>query len=384
MGFDPTEIYLDNAATTEPWPEVRSAVEHAMKDGFGNPSSLHARGARAARAVAEAAEHVRVMVGGDWRVVFTSGGTEADNTAVLGFAPKGRRKVIVTSAVEHSAVTDACLEAQARGSEVIEISAGETGVVSPDEISRAVDDRAALVALVYVASEMGTVQPVGEIARMVKRVAPKCRVHVDAVQAAPQLPRLDLPAEVDSVAVSAHKIHGPQGVGALLLRPGIRPRSLLFGGDQQDGLRPGTLNLPGITGFGEAARLMNERRTEGALRMRAVADGLLGGITGSCDGVRPLGDPASRAAGMLVLAVDGVRSEVLLHNLEQHGVYASAGSACHARRTAPPACLVDAGLRPGEGSVRLSLSFDTDEEAASRAVSSFIEALELARSAGVS
>jgi len=370
------EIYLDNAATTRPWPEVVEAVAEAMRDGFGNASSLHRRGLDAARRVDDARQALLELVGsGEWRVVFTSGGSESDTTAVLGAAPRGKRDGIVTTTLAHAAVEDSCRRAAELGARVVELAAGESGIVEPEAIAGAADERTALVALNHVASEMGTVQPVAESARRAKQVAPRCRVLVDAVQAAAQLPALDYPREVDMIALSAHKIHGPPGVGALLLRPDVRPRKLIRGGDQQDGLRAGSIDVPGASGFGVAARLLRERRAAGVARMREIADRFLAGVGAGLDEVRALGDPARRAPGLLLLAVGGVRSEVLLHALEMRGVLAASSSACHSTRAEPPRPLVDAGLRRDEGAIRLSLSVDTTAEEMDEAARIFVDAV---------
>lgn len=373
------EIYLDNCATTRSAPEVIAAMADALGDGFGNASSTHGRGVEASRRVDEAARRICEAVGGTWRVVFTSGGTEADNLAVLGTVPRGKRDAVITTTMEHAAVEEACQAVEQRGGRHVTVGGGVFGVVSPEQVLSALDEKTALVSIIHVASEMGTVQPVAEIARAVKATRPRCRVHVDAVQALAQLPLLDYPPEIDMVSVSAHKIHGPQGVGALLLRPNVRPRSLFFGGDQQDGIRPGTLNVPGIAGMGLAARLHVGRRSEAAARMRTLCDRLIDGLTSRVEGARLLGSPALRAPGIAVMAVTGLRSQTLLHGLEMHGVLASAGSACHARRSSPPRCLVDAGLRDDEASVRLSLSFDTTSAQIDEAVLRFEETVRALR-----
>jgi cysteine desulfurase len=372
VGSTTEEIYLDNAATTKPWPQVREAVANALESGFGNASSLHKRGLDAAQQIAQAADHVKDLAGSrEWRVVFTSGGSESITTAILGTVPRGKRDTVVTSTVEHAAVEDACKLVAERGGRVLELSAGSSGVVDPDDFAAAVDERTALVSLVHVASEMGTTQPVEQVGRLVKRAALRCRVHVDAVQAAAQLGVLDYSAAVDMVSISAHKIHGPQGVGALLLRPNVVPRQLICGGDQQEGIRPGTFNLPGIVGFGVAAALTVERRQKMVGQMASQAQELIQRVVGEVTGVRLMGDRQARAPGMVVLAVEGVRSQVLLHALEMRGVLASSGSACHSRRTRPPRCLLDAGLRSNEGVVRFSLGPDTSDteiDAAARAM----------------
>lgn len=378
------EIYLDNAATTRPWPQVVASVENAMTVGFGNASSRHTRGLGAGRQVVRAEEAIVNMVGGGpWRVCFTSGGTEADNLAVLGSVPRGKRRTVVTSGLEHAAVEEACGRLSEIGCRVVEISAGTSGVVDPLAFEEAVDEQTALVSLVYVASEMGTVQPVGEVARRVKAKQKRCRVHVDAVQASAQCQSFSLSPEVDMVSVTAHKIHGPQGVGALLLRPSVHPRPLLFGGDQQGGIRPGTYNLAGIVGFGVAAYEYTHRRHTGVPRMKQLADHLVEELVAHVPGAFRLGDPAARAAGIVVLAFDGVESEVLLHTMEMHGVLASSSSACHAARREPPRCLVAAGLKKHQGAVRFSLSIDTTKEEIEQTIGIVQEAVASIRSGRV-
>ncbi|MCP4603086.1 MAG: cysteine desulfurase [Proteobacteria bacterium] len=376
-----TEIYLDNAATTQPLPEVVEAINQAMGSDFGNASSLHRRGLAASHQITEAKKAIQDVVGSmPWEVVFTSSGTESDSMAVLGSVPRGKRNRVVTSTVEHAAVTEACKRATERGGCFLEIGAGLSGTVDPAAMAAAVDEKTALVSIIHVANEIGTIQPVADIARLVKARAPDCLVHVDAVQALAHLPGLDYPPEVDMVSISAHKIHGPQGIAALLLRPGVKPRPLICGGDQQEGLRPGTLNLPGIVGFGVAIRLLGIRRKEIVDRMGSLTDRLVEELTSRVQGVRPLGDPACRAPGIAVLAVDRVPSEVLLHALEMRGVLASSGSACHSTRSEPPRSLRDAGLRADQGAVRLSLSSETTRDEIERAIVAFIEAVEAVRS----
>ncbi len=376
-----TEIYLDNAATTRPWPEVVEAMNLAMSRGFGNSSSLHRRGLAASRQVVDAQDTIQTVIGsGPWKVVFTSGGTESDSMAVLGSVPRGRRDRVVTTTVEHAAVTEACKLVVERGGRSSAIRAGESGVVDPAAVADAVDDETALVSIVHVASEIGTIQPVADIARLVKAKVPSCRVHVDAVQALAQLSTLDYPPEVDMVSISAHKIHGPQGVGALLLRPNIRPRPLICGGDQQEGLRPGTFNLPGIAGFGAAIRLFGQRRGQGILHMKALTDRLVCELTSYVHGIRPLGDPTCRSAGIAVLAIDQTQSEVLLHAMEMRGVLAASSSACHSTRAEPPQSLRDAGLRKDQGAARFSLSLDTTKDEIDFAIAAIIDAIEAVRS----
>ena len=246
-------------------------------------------------------------------------------------------------------------------------------------MAAAVDDRTALVSIVHVAGEMGTVQPINDIARAVKQKNKKARFHTDAVQAAARLARLDYGPAVDMVALCGHKIGGPMGVGALLLRPGVTVRPLFFGGDQQEGERPGTFNVPGIAGMGAAARMMVAERAEAVPRLADLTARLGRRLLQSAEGVRLLGEESCRAPGLLVVAVRGVRSEVLLHTMEKYGLFASAGSACHSTRREPPACLVDDGLAPDEAVVRFTPGAGVTEDDVEDAARIFETALQEVR-----
>jgi len=373
------EIYLDNAATTRPYPEVRAAVARAMDDGFGNASSRHRRGLAAARQVETATERILNLVGsGQWKVIFTSGGTESDNLAIFGTVPRGPRNTVITTSVEHAATEEACAHIAASGGTCVIVNAGNSGVVAPERMAEAVDNATGLVTFTGLANEMGTVQKVNEIAAAVKGRNNRLKVHVDAVQAMAQLSRLNYSSDVDMISISSHKIHGPQGVGALLIRPSVSLRPMIRGGDQQGGTRPGTFNLPGIVGFGEAAFMTSKLRDDGVARMRELSLRLLHGVCDNGD-ARPLGSPQHRGDAMVVVAVPAVPSEVMLHALEMRGVIASAGSACHASRNESPACLTDAGLKNGEGAIRFSLSFETTREEIEQTIVSFHEALQAMR-----
>jgi cysteine desulfurase len=376
-----TEIYLDNAATTHPWPEVVNAVTAAMSGPYGNASSRHRQGLAASREIVRVTEIILDVVGGGpWRVIFTSGGTEANSLAILGSVPKGRRRDIVSTSVEHAAVDEACRAATRKDGSYIEVNAGREGVVSPDGISTEVTETTGLVSTVYAAGEMGTLQPVGAAAKAVKSRFRRCRFHADAVQALGRQKRLHLPPEIDMVTISAHKIHGPQGIGALLVRPDLGLRPILFGGDQQQGARPGTLNLAGIVGFGAALEKLAALRETAVPKMAALSQLLIDGVVAEAARTRPLGNPDARTPGVAIIAFADVESEVLLHTLEERGVLASASSACHATRKTPPKCLIDAGLTPGEGAVRFSLSFDTTEDEINAAIAAIADSVRAVRS----
>lgn len=358
----PERIYLDNAATTPPDPAVIEAMAEVLRTAYGNPSSLHRLGVEAEARVAAARAEVAAALGvAPTQVVFTSGGTEANALALVGAARayRSRGAHLVTTAVEHSSVLDTLRALAQEGWALTVLPVDRWGRVDPDAVARALRPDTVLVSVMAVNNEVGTVQPVAAIARGLRERRGDGRLpllHVDAVQAFGTLP---VPVEdADLVTVSAHKVHGPKGVGALVVRPGVRLVPLLHGGEQERGLRPGTENVPGIVGFGVAARLVREAG-DVTPHLRALRARLL-------EGLRPVEDlvvnsPPDGAPHILNVQVPGVRGETLVHRLEQEGVYVSTGSACHSRDPRPSHVLLAMGLRreAALASIRLSLSRHT-------------------------
>lgn len=372
--MQPLEIYLDNGATTRVDRRVAEAALHAMVDAFGNPSSAHKLGAEAARLVAGARQKLAAALGGDVaEVTFTSGGTEANALAVQGATARARH--VVASGFEHPSVADAVKALQERGVEVTLVAPSAGGVVSAEAFAAAVRPDTALAACLWVQNEIGTVQPVDAIARAVKARTPRCHVHVDAVQALGKL-RIDVAAAAfDSLAVSAHKIHGPKGVGALWLRKGARLRPLVHGGGQERGLRPGTEGVPGIVALGLAAELAVAALPASAPRMAAQRDRLWSAIASALPSAERWGAPEHAAPHVLSLGLPGVPAEPLLNALSAAGVYVSAGSACHARDKKPSATLRAIGVPDDVGTIRLSLSRDTTDDEIARAADAVIAAV---------
>jgi len=376
-------IYLDNAATTPVDPVVRDYVLGFLSEEFGNPSSAHVLGQRTAAVIERARKSVAEAVGsGPWNVYFTSGGTEADNLALFGTVPRGKRKKVIISAIEHPAVGEACGHLESKGIEVVRIPA-PSGVLDTLALSSSVDDDTAAVALIHVQNEIGTVQPIACASRMVREKAPKAHFHVDAVQSMGQLEKLDIPYEVDSVAVSGHKIHGLKGTGALLVRPGAKVRPVLFGGEQQDGLRPGTENVPGIAGMGKACELLVEKRAAASALMSRLSRELKERIVDSIPDVMIPGDEDRMCPATFSVGVKDVMSEVLLRVLQTKGVIASAGSACHTGNSEPSAALVSAGLPGGWGAVRFSLSRNNTEDEIEQAARLLSESVQEIRKGSV-
>jgi cysteine desulfurase len=368
------EIYLDNGATTAVDPRVAAAALSAMTEAWGNPSSSHRLGAAAARLLTHARAQVAAALGADaGEITFTSGGTEANALALQGAT--ARAKHVVVSGFEHPSVADAARALAERGVEVTTVAPSPGGVVAPEAFAQAVRAETALVACLWVQNEIGTVQPVDAIARAVKARAPRCHVHVDAVQALGKLP-IDLAASAfDSLALSAHKIHGPKGAGALWLRKSARLRPLVYGGGQERGLRPGTEGMPGIVALGLAVELAAQARAEAAPRMARLRDQLWEAIAQALPTVMRHGDPALAAPHVLSIGFPHLLAEPLLHALEAKGVYVSAGSACHAKERKPSTTLRAIGVPDHVATLRLSLSRLTRDDEIARAAEAVVAAV---------
>jgi cysteine desulfurase len=363
------EVYLDNGATTRVEPAVAEAMVHAMTVAYGNPSSAHRLGVEAARAIAAARGRVARAIGADpSEIVFTSGGTEANALGFRGAAEAARSRHVVVSALEHPSVAAAALALAARGWEVSTVAPTRAGLVEAEALAEAVRPDSAAVALIWVQNELGTVQPIARAVRAVKARAPRCHVHVDAVQAVGKLAVDVSELGCDSLSLSAHKIHGPKGAGALWLKKGARVAPLVHGGGQERDLRPGTEGVPGIVGLGVAVELAERARPEAAARMAQLRDALWTRLLARLPAAMRHGDPAASAPHILSVGFPGLPAEPLLHALEARGVYVSAGSACHARDKKPSATLRAIGVPDDVATLRFSLSRHTSDEEIARAV----------------
>jgi cysteine desulfurase len=321
-------VYLDNAATTPVDPQVLEAMLPHLGGRRGNPSSLHASGAAAREAVEEAREPVAELIGAaPDEIFFTSGGTEADNLAILGLAraaPPAKRHAVV-SRVEHAAVRESVRHLESEGFEVSWVGVGSDGIVDPAEFANALRPETALAAMIWANNEVGTVEPIEELAQIcTERGVP---LHADAVQAAGRL-TLDIgKVPVSSLALSGHKLYGPQGVGALYVREDVSLEPLLYGGGQERGLRSGTENVAAIVGLGVAARLAGEEMSERVRHEEELRDRILAGVT-KIPGVRVNGHPRKRLSNNVHLIVDGVEAEGLVLLLDALGYEIGSGSAC--------------------------------------------------------
>jgi cysteine desulfurase len=377
-------IYLDNAASTRPAPEVIDAMAQAARDLFANPSSAHALGAAAARAIDEARGRVADALGAaaPSEIVFTSGGTEADALGLLGAAARARGRHLVVTALEHPAILRSAELLVAQGYELTLVPPDPSGVVRAVDVAAAVRPDTAVVAVMLVNNELGTIQPVTEIAQALRHLdhAHRPHLHVDGVQAFGFLSFRVSSLGADSLAISGHKFHGPKGTGALWVRPGARLSPLWDGGRQERGLRSGTENLPGCVALGVAAALAAQHRDSHLPeRIRDQRDRLereiLSSVATPETEVLPTVSGAPRAPHISSLAFPGLPAEPLLHALESRGVYASAGSACASRARGPNHVLKAVGVDESSAVLRFSLSRETTAAEVDGAVAALREAI---------
>lgn len=362
------EAYLDNSATTRCYKEVKDIVVKTMLEDYGNPSAMHLKGVEAEayvkQAVKEIAKTLKVQ---EKEIFFTSGGTESDNWAIIGTALANNRqgRHIITTPFEHAAVSAPLAWLQKQGYEVTEIPVDERGNLLLDKLAEAVREDTILVSTMYVNNEMGAVVPVEKVGRIVHEKNPKTLYHVDAVQGYGKYRIYPKKMGIDLLAVSSHKIHGPKGVGFLYVSEKAKLQPLILGGGQQKGMRSGTDNVPGIAGLGVAAKKIYENLEEDTARMRALKEYFAAELR-TIDQVEINGPEVSDGAPhILNVSFLGVRSEVLLHTLEDRQIYVSAGSACSSHKRAGSASLGALRLSPErkESAVRFSLcEFTTKEE----------------------
>src|SRR5262245_30313214 len=371
-------IYLDNNASTKVDPEVRVAMARALEIA-GNPSSVHAEGRLARRAVEEARDEVARLVGADsTEILFTSGGTESNAMAIFG-AAAGRSGRIVRGGAEHPSVRGAFARLSSGGAfEEVGVDPEPSGALDPRKAAEAIAPGAVLVSLMLASNEYGALFPVEEVAAAARTAG--AAMHSDAVQAAGRVPVDVRRLGVDLLSLSAHKIHGPKGVGALFVRRGTHLEPHTPGGGQERRLRAGTENTPGIVGFGVAARLARERLAEDAERIGRLRDRLEGAILASTPESRAVGGSVTRLPNTSAILFEGISGEALAIRLDLEGIAVSVGSACSSGTTAPSPALLSLGLSRAEARrvVRLSLSrFTTDAEVdeAARRIPSAVAAM---------
>lgn len=332
------EAYLDNSATTRCLESVRDIVVKTMMEDYGNPSSRHTKGVEAERYLREARQIIASTLKADEKeIFFTSGGTESNNWALIGGAMANRRagNHIITTAIEHAAVLQPMLYLKEQGFEVTFLPVDEQGHISLEQLKRELRETTILVSVMYVNNEMGAVQPIEEIGKIVKEYNPSILFHVDAIQAYGKYRIYPKKLGVDMLSVSGHKIHGPKGVGFLYVREKIKLHPLILGGGQQRGMRSGTDNVPGIAGLGEAAREAYRDFDEKISHLYELKRYFMEGIRRIPDTKINSQEGEESAPHIVSVSFRGVRSEVLLHALEERGIYVSSGSACSSNKKLP-------------------------------------------------
>lgn len=368
--------YLDNSATTKVYPEVVELMTKVMLEDYGNPSSVHMKGVEAEKYVTQATKQIASAIKvNEKEIFFTSGGTESDNMALIGTALANNRagKHIITTKIEHPAILNTCKYLESIGFEISFLSVDEYGVISLEELDKLLRSDTILVSIMHTNNEVGSVQPIAQAGALIKKKNPATLFHVDAVQGFTKAEIFPKKLNIDMLSVSGHKIHGPKGIGFLYINEKVKIKPISYGGGQQKGLRNGTLNVPGIAGIGLATKMGIESMKEDNERLYELKKYFLDRAC-KLDKVVVNGCPSDEdgsfaikktAPHIMNISVMGLRSEVMLHALEDKGVYVSAGSACasHSKKESSTLKSMGADAERMDGALRLSMSsFTTKEE----------------------
>jgi len=359
------QIYLDYAATTPADPEVVQAMLPYFHDAFGNPSAIYSYGQEAKNAVEEARTKVARLIGArDDEIVFTGSGTEADNFALKGvaFANKSKGNHIITSSIEHHAVLESCKFLGKMDFKITYLPVDSYGLVDPQDVKKAITDKTILISIMHANNEVGTIQPICEISKVAKEAG--VYFHTDAVQTAGHIPSNVKELGVDLLAMSAHKLYGPKGVGLLYIKKGTKIMPFLNGGAQERGRRASTENVPGIVGFGKAAELAGRDIDSEAARITRLRDKLITGIQKNIEHIKLNGHPVNRLPNNVNISVEFVEGEAMCLNMDMSGICISTGSACSSTSLEASHVLLALGLDPvkAHGSLRFTLGKWTTEE----------------------
>lgn len=367
-------IYLDHNASTPVDPEVADAVHSVLKTNFGNPSSGHDIGLRAKASMEKARLQVAELIGASpEEVVFTSGGTESNNLAILGAALKKKKGHIITSVIEHPSVSNPCRQLETKGFSCSYVGVDPDGRVSIEDIRKAVRRDTFLITIMHANNETGVLQPIEEIGAMAREKG--ISFHTDAAQTVGKLPVNMEKLNVDMLTIAAHKFYGPKGIGALGVKKGVELDPLLFGAGHERGLKPGTENVPGIVGLGKACEMAGIYMKERTSHIKRLTGMLYAALREKIPGLRLNGHETLRLANTLNMCLSGVDSSALLERIK-NSVAASSGSACHAGERKPSAVLMAMGVSEADAmsSIRLSTGKDTTEEEITEAVEIIVKA----------
>lgn len=373
-------LYLDNSATTKTDPQVIKVMTDVLENYFGNPSSLHKKGLEAERLLSKSREVVAKSLGVlPQEIVFTSGGTEGDNMALKGIALgyQNRGKHIITTRIEHPAIINSCAQLEQLGFEVTYLEVDRWGFVNPQDLENKIKDETILISVMHVNNEVGTIQPLEQIGEIIKKY-PKVFFHVDAVQSFGKVPLELKQWNIDLATISGHKIHGPKGIGALYIKKGIKLVPLFTGGGQEGNIRSGTENLPAIAGFAKACQIAREIFVDDSQNMIINKEKCIERLKNDFPQVI-INSPDNGKASpyILNLSVPGLKGEVLLHALEEEGIYVSTGSACSSKKDifSPVLSAMDIDKEIMLGSIRVSFSYGVTEENIKELFNSFAMAL---------
>ena len=362
------EVYFDNSATTRVFDQVKDIMIKTMTEDFGNPSAKHKKGMEAERYIKEAQEAVaKTLKVNPKEIIFTSGGTESNNMALIGTALAKKRagNHIISTGIEHASVYNPLAFLEEQGFRVTYLPVDREGLVDPQALKAAICPETILVSVMYVNNEIGAVEPVEELGRIIKETKPDVLFHVDAIQAYGKYVIRPKKMGIDMLSASGHKFHGPKGVGFLYLNENAKVRPILYGGEQQRGMRSGTENVPGIAGLGVAASLIYENHQEKVDYLYHLKEYFSAKVS-AIEGVSLNGRPGRDSAPQIVsVSFAGVRSEVLLHALEDRGIYVSSGSACSSNHPGVSGTLKGIGLKKEllDATIRFSFSiFNTEAE----------------------
>lgn len=362
------EVYLDNSATTRCFPEVAELMKQIMCEDYGNPSSLHRKGVQAENHLRTARETIaKILKVNEKELLFTSGGTESDNLALIGAAHANcrRGKHLITTSIEHPAILQTMKFLEEEGYRVTCLPVDEKGCIRPEDLQRAITGETILVSIMYTNNEVGSQQPIAQAGALIKKINPQILFHVDAVQGFGKARIYPKKMNIDMLSVSGHKLHGPKGVGFLYVDSHVKLKPIIFGGGQQGGMRSGTENVPGIAGIAKAAQIMYASYDQDMEKLYRLKKCFIEGVKKIDQVVVNGPDCMDGAPHIVSVSFKGVRSEVLLHSLEDKGIYVSAGSACSAHKPQPSATLMAMGVPKDllSSTIRFSFSvFTTMEE----------------------
>jgi len=356
------KVYMDHAATTPMDKEVFEAMKPYFLEKYGNASSLHSFGMEAKEALEKSREMVANLIGASVdEIIFTGGGTESDNLAIKGIAFKAGKGHVITSSIEHPAVLETCKFLEKKGFRVTYLPVDKYGLINPEDVENAIEKDTILITIMHANNEIGTIEPIEEIGKIASEN--NILFHTDAVQSIGKIPIDVKKINVDLLSISAHKIYGPKGVGALYVKKGTKIDAIIHGGGHERGLRSSTENIPGIVGLAKACSLAKERMEEDVKKMKKLRDMLIEGIL-EIDKSYLNGHPEKRLPNNAHFYFKGIEGESLILMLDDAGIAASTGSACSSKKLMPSHVLLAIGLKPEDahGSLRLTLGRENSKE----------------------